>query len=214
MKRSLWLGILLSVFCAWPGQVTAQEPAPPVKYFALPFGTVQYAISGAEVGTQTTYFDQWGMRQAHSRKSETPRFGMMLIVTLNLAERTVLMDLDKRLAQKSENAVLKQLLAAYKPEDNVLLSLQVVQNEGGQKVRNETFLDRPCEVWENKARGSKVWLWNGIPLRSETQSPDGLIIVAATKVDETTPVDENVFVLPEGFHFIDTDIKQILLSRR
>lgn len=72
------------------------------------------------------YFDQWGLRQAHQKAAETPRWGTTTTVTLNLGPEIIIYDISKNLGQKKEDENLKQLLANYKPGSIQLLSLQAL----------------------------------------------------------------------------------------
>lgn len=194
--------------------VPAPVPSgPEVHVFDKSFGTVQYKISGAETGTQMTYFDYWGFRQAHFRKVETASYGMALTVTVNIGEQTIFYDQDKRLGQKRADPEVKKLLNAYILGTSAPVAVDLLQNTGWNKIKTENFLDRSCEVWENKTVPGKVWLWNGITLKSEVKTVDGLVTMTAIKIDEATPIDPSVFAIPGEIHFMDIDIKKILISK-
>lgn len=197
------------------GTAFAQQPAAAApRYFAIDHGAVQYDISGAEKGKETMYFDQAGMRQAHFKSAETQKWGVMNTVTLNLQEQIIFIDPNKGLGQKRVNQQLKQLLDDPQSLNNGLLSVQLMTLLGGKKTGDENVLTRACEVWEIPSAKTKLWLWNGIVLRSEVQTPDGMVSFKAVKVDDVTAVDEAVFTIPQNIQFMDRDITQILISKR
>ncbi len=212
--KSIMTSIFLT-FVLFVSVSRAQEtPPPPPHFYDVTFGTVEYKISGAMEGTETLYFDQAGMRQAHFRVVTTQEFGTNTNVILNIGEETMLVDPNKRLGQKSVNMSVRQALANHKPGDPQLIAIAVLLLEGAEQGKGENVLDRPCEVWENSKTKTKMWIWKGIPLKIVTQTPQGKVTQVATQSDETNPVDEKNFTLPEGVHFINQDINQILLSLR
>ena len=208
---SVALPVLFLVFSA--AGAYAQE-APQPQFYELAFGTVQYNITGAVNGTETLYFDQWGMRQARLRTAETSSLGVNTTMTLNLGERIVIMDPNKGLGQRKVDKNLKQLLANRKPQDTQTISLELIEMTGGVKGKAQNVLGRPCDVWENKKAGVKIWAWKGIPLKTEMRTADGPVSYTAVQIDESTAVEEGVFAIPKNIRIIDGDINQILISMR
>ncbi len=209
------IAVLLVCVGAFLILTNAQSQTPPVTphYYGLEHGVIQYAISGVIKGTETFYFDQWGLRQAHQKVAETPRWGTTTTVTLNLGAEIIMYDLSKNIGQKKEDANFKKLLADYKPEDTQLLSLQALALIGGKKIGDESFLELACEVWQTSTPQTKMWLFNGIPLKIQTQTSEGEVIFTAISLDQTTVVDESLFVVPPDIRFIDRDINEILISQ-
>ena len=193
------------------------QPATPATvphFYGIEQGMVQYEISGSSQGTETLYFDQWGMRQVRLKSEETQRWGVNNTVTLNFAEKTIIIDPNKNLGQKLEDVDLKKFLSSRKSDDTGVIAMQFAEFMGGTKIKSENILERPCEVWDIKNLKLKNSFWNGIPLRIEMQTVEGTVNYKAVKVDETIVVDEAIFTIPESVRFIDMDIKQILISLR
>lgn len=191
--------------------VWGQAPALP-RYYGIEHGIIVYSLSGSATGKETLYFDQFGARQSRQKTAQTPRYGNTVTVTLNLGVDIIFYDPDKNLGQKKTDEILKKVMDSRKDDDQNLLSMEVLSALGAQKSGDETFMEKSCEIWE--APKLKAWVWNGVLLKYEQDLPDGKVIYAAQSVDETTPVDENLFIVPERVHFIDRDINQILLSQR
>jgi hypothetical protein len=205
--------LTLVVFVPITRAQEAPPPAPP-HFYDIVFGTVQYKITGEVEGTETLYFDQAGMRQSRYRIFTTQQFGTNINIILNIGEEIMLIDPNKKLGRKSIDLDVKQALANHKPEDTQLISIAALILSGAEQVKTENVLDRPCDVWENKKTKAKMWLWKGIPLKIETHPPQGKVTQVATQIDESTAIDEKVFTVLEGVHFIDQDLNQILLSMR
>lgn len=214
MRNTLrWLVILIGGFlCAAPAE--SQTPSVVPHYYGVEHGIVEYQISGADQGKQTLYFDQWGLRQARYKVVETQRWGTTSTVTLNLGSDILTYNPNKNLGQKKEDLNLKQLLANFKPQETQILSLQVLGLLGGKKIKEDTVLDRVCEVWETPTPKMKVWLYNGVVLKLEEDTPEGMVIYTAVSIDGASVVDEKYFLVPPEVHFINRDINQILISKR
>ncbi|MCB9771346.1 MAG: hypothetical protein H6754_02195 [Candidatus Omnitrophica bacterium] len=190
------------------------QPAVVPHFYGIERGMIQYEISGSSTGTETLYFDQWGMRQVRIKSEETQRWGVNNTVTFNFAEKIIIIDPNKNLGQKLEDADLKKFLLSHTPDDSGLIAMQFAEFMGGTKVKNENILERPCELWDIKNLKLKNSFWKGIPLKIEVQTVEGTVNYKAVKIDETIVVDEAMFTIPESVRFIDMDIKQILISLR
>lgn len=210
--QNFFLGVALCAFNIPAFAQEAQVPAP--HYYGIDHAAIEYEISGAEKGAETLYFDQWGMRQARFKSADTTKWGFLNTITLNLAEQIIFIDPNKNLGQKKVDEKLKQLLADPKATSAGLLSLQSVTMMGGKKIADENVSNWACEVWEVESMKLKLWLWNGIIIRSQAQTPEGQINYLVIKIDDVTVVDEAVFTVPPGIKFLDRDINEILISRR
>ncbi len=208
----LWLLGTAGVFVLISAAVAQTPPVSVPHVYGVEHAVIEYEISGAVKGKKTLYFDQWGMRQARHKVAETQRWGTTSTVTLNLGADIVIYDPNKNLGQKKEDIVLKQLLANFKPEDVKLLSVLALELSSGKKIKDETFLDRPCEVWETAEPKTKTWVCEGMALKIQEETPEGVVISTAVSVDLTTPIDENLFLVPEAVRLIDHDINEILIS--
>lgn len=211
--KSLIAGILI---CGSVGlfftNAGAQTPSP-VRYYGLEHGIIKYEITGSVNGKETLYFDQWGLRQVRKTTAETSRWGTTSTVTLNLGAEIITYDLSKNLGQKKEDKNLKQLLADYKPENDLPLSLQGMVAQGWKKIADENFLNFPCEIWQGSSTGTKAWVFNGIALKMQTQTADGEVTLTAVSFDQTTLVEESIFSVPQDIRFIERDINEILISQ-
>ncbi len=210
--KSLYAGLLTVVLLASQA-AWAQTPSAGPHFYALEHGVVEYEISGAVKGKEILYFDGWGMRQARYKTAETPRWGTTSTITLNLGAQITVVDPAKNLGQKMEDQNLKKLLESRKADDPQVVSLELFTQLGGKKIKTENFLDRPCDVWETTSPKMKVWMWNGISLKTEIDTPEGPVVYRAIQIDEASVIEEKVFVVPETVHFIKGDLNQILISK-
>ncbi len=72
-----------------------------------------------------------------------------------------------------------------------------------KKIGDETMLGKYCSVVEfQKPMPTTVWLYKGIPLKSHGNTGREEIIIEAEVFNES-PVDANMFVIPEGLTIIE-----------
>jgi hypothetical protein len=79
-----------------------------------------------------------------------------------------------------------------------------VGNSTGKVIGKATVMGRPCEIRAIGARGSgpavKMWVWNGLPLRTEMTLPQGgKMTTEATQVETAPKLAPALFKLPAGY---------------
>lgn len=190
------------------------QSVPVPRYYGIQSGIVQYEISGDAKGTEVLSFDQWGMRQTRVRTIETLKYGVVHTNTFFIGSSVTMVDPDKNLGRKFEDETLKKLITAWTPEDPALLSLKVLEISAGKKLRDEKVLERVCEVWRLEEDKTTLWLYNGLALKMEVTTPDGVMVYQASKITEGALLDDGVFKVPGSVNFIDVDINSILISRK
>jgi hypothetical protein len=76
----------------------------------------------------------------------------------------------------------------------------------GKIVGKGTVLGRSCEIRSFSQGGqgqSKVWLWNGMPLKLEANGPGGGMRMVATRIDTTPKLAPSLFKVPSGYQVKD-----------
>ena len=74
----------------------------------------------------------------------------------------------------------------------------MLEEMGGKKIGEEEVLGKTCEVWEIKNMGTKIWIWKGITLKTETDMMGMKINQTATKNRNHIKMAEEYFEVPEG----------------
>lgn len=87
-----------------------------------------------------------------------------------------------------------------KPVEDDVTFRQMVENEGGKIVGNESFLGRDCIVAEMTEQGdegetmtTRVWYYKGIPLKMTND----FYTMEATKFEENVSIPDSRFEIPE-----------------
>lgn len=170
-----------------------------MKKYQIKSGIVEYKITGTQQGTQTLYFDNWGLLTAEFMEVTTKMMGItMRSSTLNLTDKdwTYNINLDDKTGTKISNKELQELMNSTNKKDLEELGRKMLEKLGGRKLNNETFMGRDCEVWEISKLNTKVWLYKYISLKSISNIV-GEIVIEATKIDENASVPAEKFIIPK-----------------
>lgn len=189
MKKTWFVTMLLM---AAGGMITAQE----AKY-EIKSGIIKKVsnVMGQKVES-TLYFDDYGKIEAVETTVNVAGTEKNMR-TLDEGNSIASIDLDAKTVQRME-----------KPDKlNNFLTLTDEQKEKYkyQELGEETFLDRPCkkislELTEmGQTFQGTLWLWKGIPLKTETQVGGATVVEEAVEVQENVEIPAEKFTVPEGF---------------
>jgi len=191
---SLFL-ILLAGFCTVK-DAAGQGPVP--KRYAIESGVIEYSFEGIQSGTETVYFDRWGMREARYAKGQVRQGGRTQKIDrllLRDGDWVYNIDLDKKIGAQSPNPFR---LPPQVPgeQTSVEMNEEIMQKIGGVKTGSEKVAGKKCDIWEVQAMGSKSWLWKWIPLKTQSLIPNMKVTMTATRVEER-PVSADKFQIPK-----------------
>lgn len=189
MKKT-WFVMMLLI--AAVGMITAQE----AKY-EIKSGIVKKVsnVMGQKVES-ILYFDDYGKMESVETTVNVAGTEKNMR-TLDEGNSIASIDLDAKTVQRME-----------KPDklDNFLtLTDEQKEKYKYQELGEETFLDRPCkkvslELTEmGQTFQATLWLWKGIPLKTETQVGGMTVVEEAVEVQENVEVPAEKFTVPEGF---------------
>jgi hypothetical protein len=164
-------------------------------------GRVQYRMTGATMnGTMTMAWANHGRRFRQDMKMSIGRDGQQMSMnTWAVADGTHV--------YMHQPAMGQQVMRMRMPKDaGSAFSLPGIPNPSargaGKVVGKGTVLGRSCEIRSFGAGGrgqSKVWLWNGMPLKVEASGPQGGMTMIATRVDTTPKLAPSLFKVPSGY---------------
>ncbi len=193
MKKSILILLLVSI------AISAQD----FKRYQFKSGKVVYETSGSMTGTETMYFDDYGMLELKETKATLEMMGIKQVTdTKVLMNGKWIYTIDKNSgeANKMENPLYSMF-----PEGGDLEKVgeEMMINMGGKKIGSETLLGKECDIWEIKKLMSKVWVWKSIPIKSVVNMMGMNITQIATSVDVDISVSPDKFKIPEGVEFKD-----------
>ena len=200
----LLLALIFTASCTSPAEDasgTSGEKMKDAGYrrYQIESGMVEYAVSGAQQGTESLYFDKWGMREAKYTRTEISIAGVTQKtnqLTLMDGEWIYNIDLDKKTGTKIKNPIFDIIAARSDSKDFGELGLQMLKDMGAEKTGSEEVAGKPCDIWEAKSLGSKSWVWNSIALKTEVNLAGIRATTVATKVDDGASIPEDKFTLP------------------
>jgi hypothetical protein len=183
-----------------------------VKRYQIKSGIVQYTLSGARKGTETVYFENWGMREAKYTQAEMSMMGITQkqnTLTLLDGETTYNIDLDTKTGTKMETPMLKELAANNK--DLTDAGEKMMKSMGGAKIGTEAVLGKTCDVWEIKNMQSKTWVWKNVPLKTQVNMANMQMIITATKFEEGASIPTDKLKVPSDVTITEgVDMKKML----
>ncbi len=211
LNRNVFLWILPLCLLAAGIANAETTPAAPVqnnfKRYAVKSAVIEYALSGVQTGTETVYIDEWGKREARYTQSDMNMMGQTMKsnrLTLIDGEWIYAIDLDKKSGTKIKNPMF-EMAAATHPEDGDLtqMGIEMMTKMGGEKISTEEIAGKPCDVWEIKAMSTKSWLWNSIPLKTESSMGEMSMASTATRVEEGASIPEEKLQIPSDVQMTD-----------
>lgn len=192
---------------------TKKESASDVqKRFGVKSGIVEYTISGSQEGTKTLYFDDWGMRQAEYTRSvlSVGKFTKAINkVNIIDGDYQYMINLDQASGTKTKNPILKTMQDLKDQKGFNGFGEQYLLSLGANKIGTEKFLDKDCDVYEIRNTGTKLWVWEWITLKSETNTGGIDITLTAVKINTNIKIPSEKFKLPEKITLNEVDLDNI-----
>jgi len=188
MKKFLIIFFAISVL------ISAQD----LKRYQFKSGKVVYQSTGSMVGTETLFFDNYGMREAKYSKVVLDIMGMKQEIdakTIMEEKWIYAIDNTSNKASKMENPLWEMIPNGTDIEK---IGEEMMTNLGGKKIGTEVLLGKTCDIWEVEQMMSKIWIWKSIPLKSEVNAMGMTFAQIATSVEVDIPVSADEFKLPEG----------------
>lgn len=193
MRRLLFVLLIISI------TISAQD----FKRYEFKSGKVVYQSSGSMTGTETMYFDNYGMLEVKNTKATLEMMGIKQVTdTKVIMDGKWIYTIDKNSGEtnKMENPLYSMF---PKGTDLEKIGEEMMISVGGKKIGTETLLGKECDIWEIKKLMSKVWVWKSIPIKSEVNMMGMNITQIATSVEVDINVSANEFKIPEGVEVKD-----------
>jgi hypothetical protein len=176
------------------------------KRYAMISAYVEFAIRGAQSGKEILQFDRWGLREAKFENLEMKAGGMTIPTkteTIMDGEFTYALDRDKNTATKTTNQMLTQITAKHETKDLTEVGERTLKAMGAKKTGTESFLGKKCDVWEVKSLGTRMLVYNGLVVKSETNLGGMKIIREATKFEENAKIADDKLTVPSTMKVIE-----------
>lgn len=193
MRNRLSRLLACAVFVCAAIAMPARADDGPARYH-VEAATVVYELSGMQTGSKTVYWDNYGRRELAVSKTSISAGGMTIEreeIVLTLPDFIYTIDPVARTATRVPNPIRE--MAQGQP-DVVGLGIDMLKNMGGAQTGTETVAGVTCDVWTVASLGTTTCIWQGVPLKNETNMAGMTITVTATSITEG-PVDPALFEL-------------------
>jgi hypothetical protein len=156
-----------------------------VKPYKLSQACIEYKVTGQMFnGSEVLYFDNFGSREAKYTTHEIDMLGMKQSnkgVVYREGSTIYTVDLNTNTGTKMENDIMMSL----EGKDAQQAVEDMMAKMGGKKVGTGEVLDKTCEIWDIASMGSKIWVWNGVALKTETNMAGMQMSILAIKITES-----------------------------
>ena len=197
--------ILTLALTAFLFNLTQAEAAQ--KRYEIKSGHIQYKISGQSNGTEDLYWSNFGEKEARYAKTTINIFGM------NQSTNTIsYMDGDWSYSYDPKSNVASKMnykefmgdMADKNPQD---FRDEMLATYGGEKIGTEKILGKKCDVYKlTKMNDYKVWIYKGLPLKSEANMMGFSFQTEAVEFKENAKIDEAKLTVPKEAIIRDVDL--------
>jgi hypothetical protein len=175
------------------------------KRYDVKSGIVKYKISGGGSilgvttkmeGVSKLYFTNYGNLELHEERETTTTMGQTTTthaIVKIVGDTVYSVDDDEKVIVKQQLGTLMDQNKEGK--DLTVVGKEMMKEMGGKKIGTEKFLGYPCEVWE--LLGSKIWIYKGVPLKTESNFMGFKHTIIATEAKFGVKIPKEKFKLPD-----------------
>ncbi len=198
MKHFLSITLQCIALCLACGQEGNSEElaSKDLKPFNAQSGIIEYEITGDGAGKATLIFSQWGWQQKTETQYTYSQYGVSSEeqrITLRNGDFLYDVKPPSTAGKRTKDKSISDLLG-YKSRDEAWAASFL--SKGGIMTGKEDLLGLECQVWTfEKGSIKKLWVSNGLILKSEKKIGKLQIITTASKVDLDASVEANQFLL-------------------
>lgn len=181
-----------------------------IKKYQVKSGIIEYKIEGTINGTETVYFDDYGIKEARLTKTVVKIFGISNeteTLTITDKEWNYNIDLKEKTGTKMKNEQMKQMLDGLTQKEYEEFGKKMMTEMGGKLVGNESILGYNCEVWDVSKISSKTWNYKYVPLKTEVNMM-GATTYLATSFKENVSIPADKFQVPKGIKVTEQEMPE------
>lgn len=162
-------------------------------------GHIVYNISGSATGSEELFFDRFGWRESKYGQQTMKVFGIKTEsekIDLLDGEYQVSIDVPNKRATGMKNPLMDNLVENAEDGNLTTAGIEMMESLGGTQIGVETVLGRECEVWELASLQTKTWIWEGIPLKTQSNLMGIELVIEAVELELDIPIDPEKFKIP------------------
>ena len=182
------------------------------KRYQLESGIVEYEVTGMQNGLIILYFDDYGMREASYENTILEMFGVQQETnTVNYLDGywQYNVNVTTKTGTKTKNTMLESIVENGNNTDLEEVGMEMFVSMGGKQTGEESFMGKTCEVWTLESMGTTMWIWKGVPLKTETNMMGILMNRRATMFEENVSIPPEKLNIPDDIIFNEVDLDNI-----
>ena len=162
------------------------------KYFEIESGRMHSTLSGIQNGKEILTWDDFGqflMRQTMA-VLEMMGFSQEQNTTLITIKNDVYnVDPKKMTGTHMKNDFMGDASTAQKQQ----FAEELIKKWNGKKIGEEVIAGKLCDIWDIPDMYTKIWIWKGLTLKTETNMMGNVQIVTATKLELDIDIPASTF---------------------
>jgi len=173
----------------YEADVASKDPEDYRRY-GFESAIVVYQLEGSDEGTKTLYIDRGGYKFATYEvitKKKTEEQSTVILIGSDM----ITLNYENNSAVKMHNPAAYWLANPNRDWEETGRNMLI--HMGYEIIGQETISGKECDIW--KQGKSKIWVWNGLTLKSQV----GKEVETATSISIDVPVSEEHFEVPKGF---------------
>ncbi|WP_282015062.1 hypothetical protein [Marinifilum flexuosum] len=204
--------ILVATFLIVVHATIAQQK---VQKYAVKSGHVEYKLTGSTTGIKYIWWDNYGAQSYTETKSVsiTKVFGIKSetkehIISIIKEGQFWSVNLEENNGQTGKIPNYQQMfgLDEMSEEEKKQFGKDILEGLGGEILGTEKVLDYECEIVE--LMGAKVWIYNGINLKSEAKILGIENNEIAIKFEKNISISSSKFSPPANINYQDISEQQ------
>lgn len=179
-----------------------------IKKYKIKSGILEQKIEGTTNGTQTIYFDDYGIREATYTKTVTKIFGISSTtetITINDKDWSINIDLKEKTGTRMPNKAIKEMIDELTEKDYEKFGERMLEKLEAKKIGNETIAGKNCEVWEIKKLNATSWSYEWVPLKTTATVMGMTTTYTTTNFKENVSIPADKFQVPKGIKITDQE---------
>jgi outer membrane lipoprotein-sorting protein len=204
MKKGFLVAALFAVVSMANAQEASQEATYGVKSGII---TMSMDMMGNTI-TTTTYFDDYGRKQA-----SVSDFGGQKSRSIVVKGETIMVNDEAKTATRMPGMMG---MGGGSRVNFMKLTDDVIKANNIKELGEETIAGKPCKKYSmsvsmmGQSQEQTVWVYQGITLKSSSQSDFGAMEQTASKFEENATIPASMFEIPEGVKIQDMDMNMMM----
>lgn len=159
-------------------------------------GKIVYQYSGMQSGTETVWFDHWGMREAKHTQTTTTVAGFTTKANnYSIMDGMDIYTID--LNTKQGTHMINNILKPYLDDEDALQDLgeKMLKQMGGEPDGTGTVAGKSCQKYKVEQLQTETWVWKWVSMKTVSNMMGMNQTIEAISIEENVDIPEDKFKL-------------------